>query len=68
MMSAAKQLALMRAQAARSAKARRRTHCKRGHEWKPHNIYTHPKTGKRQCLICKTDREWYYRRGLTFVR
>lgn len=44
---------------------RNKTHCIHGHELSGTNLYVTSK-GKRQCKICKVDRNWYYRRGLKF--
>ncbi|HEY9417647.1 MAG TPA: hypothetical protein VIQ30_23050 [Pseudonocardia sp.] len=34
------------------ARPHRKTHCKRGHELIPENVYVIPQTGSRQCLLC----------------
>lgn len=31
---------------------RERTHCKRGHEYTPENVYINPSSGARQCVAC----------------
>jgi HNH endonuclease len=36
----------------------RKTHCKRGHEFTPENIYTHPgRPNHRECAICMREAE-----------
>jgi hypothetical protein len=46
---------------AHAKRARAATHCKRGHSdwvWTP--------DGRRQCRVCKVDRNYYYRKGFGF--
>ena len=49
-----------------SAVNARKTHCKRGHEFTPENIYCPPsRENERSCLKCKRDRAGEYRRKRT---
>lgn len=38
------------------ARQREKTHCPQDHEYTPENTYVHPKTGARDCKICRRDR------------
>jgi hypothetical protein len=38
------------------ARQRERTHCTQGHEYTPENTYISPKTGVRDCKICRKNR------------
>jgi hypothetical protein len=42
---------------------RAETECSRGHS----NWRVRPKNGRRYCLTCQLDRQWYGRRGLPYV-
>lgn len=37
------------------ARQREKTHCPQGHEYSPENTYLHPKTGGRNCKICRAE-------------
>lgn len=38
-----------------NARRKAMTHCKRGHEYTPDNVYVIRQTGSRQCMTCKRD-------------
>jgi hypothetical protein len=39
---------------ARLGTGKNNTHCRHGHEFTPENTYRAPKTGRRQCMTCRT--------------
>lgn len=43
-----------------AAKRRAQTHCKRGHEFTEGNTYRRSSDGRRQCWICKGERDQEY--------
>ena len=57
---------LIRSATTEAGKNTRKTHCKRGHEFTPENIYRRPGTDSRECRTCKRDyNKDYYQKKLT---